>query len=171
PPARLPGIVGPEHVSSDPAELKVYAVDGRMPAAVVRPGSNEELVEIVKYAASEKLALIAFGARTKLRIGCPPQRYDLALDMTRFNRVIAYDPGDLTLSVEAGVPLRTITASLAEHRQFLPLAVPYSHHATIGGTIASGVDSPLRQFYGTARDYVLGMEFISGEGAYTKSGG
>jgi glycolate oxidase FAD binding subunit len=170
-PARLPDILGPEHVSSDPAELQAYVVDGRVPAAAVRPGSNDELVEIVKYAASEKLAVIPSGARTKLRIGSPPQRYDLALDMTRFNRVIAYDPGDLTLSVEAGVPLRNITATLAECRQFLPLAVPYSHNATIGGTIASGVDSPLRQFYGTARDYVLGMEFVTGEGAYTKSGG
>jgi glycolate oxidase FAD binding subunit len=170
-PARLPDIVGSEHFSSDPAELSPYAVDGRVPAAVVRPGSKEELVEIVKYAASEKLAIIASGARTKLRIGLQPNRYDLALDMTRFNRVIAYDPGDLTLSVEAGVPLRNITATLGERRQFLPLAVPYSRNATIGGTIASGVDSPLRQFYGTARDYVLGMEFVTGEGAYTKSGG
>ena len=43
--------------------------------------------------------------------------------------------------------------------------------ATVGGTIASGVDSPLRQFYGTARDYMLGMEFVTGEGALAKSGG
>jgi glycolate oxidase FAD binding subunit len=60
---------------------------------------------------------------------------------------------------------------LAERGQFLPLAVPFFGRATVGGTVASGVDSPLRQFYGTARDYVLGMQFVTGEGTLAKSGG
>lgn len=67
--------------------------------------------------------------------------------------------------------LRKLSATLAEHKQFLPLAVPFFQQTTIGGTVASGVDTPLRQFYGTARDYVLGMEFVSGEGVSGKSGG
>ena len=44
-------------------------------------------------------------------------------------------------------------------------------NATVGGTIASGLDSPLRHFYGTARDFVLGAEFVDGTGALAKSGG
>ncbi|MFY9730949.1 MAG: FAD-binding oxidoreductase [Candidatus Acidiferrales bacterium] len=169
--SRLPDVVGAEHVSSDAAELSAYAIDGKLPSVIVRPCSVEEVVEIVKYAAAEKFALIASGARTKLGIGSPPARYDIALDMTRLNRIIAYDPGDLTLSVQAGVSLREVAKALAEHRQFLPLAVPFFDRATVGGTIASGVDTPLRQFYGTARDYVLGMEFVLGEGVRSKSGG
>ena len=169
--SHLPDIVGAEHVSTDPAELGACAVDGRLPSVTVCPGSTEEVIEVVKYAAAEKLALIASGARTKLGIGSPPTRYDVALDMTRLNRIIAYDPGDLTLSVETGTPLRKVAEALAQHRQFLPLAVPYFDRATVGGTIGSGVDTPLRQFYGTARDYVLGMEFVLGEGVRSKSGG
>ena len=53
----------------------------------------------------------------------------------------------------------------------MPLAVPFLDRTTVGGTIASGVDSPLRQSYGTARDYILGMEFVTGEGIVAKSGG
>jgi glycolate oxidase FAD binding subunit len=169
--SHLPDIVGAEHVSTDPAELGACAVDGKLPSVTVCPGSTEEVIEVVKYAAAEKLALIASGARTKLGIGSPPARYDVALDMTRLNHIIAYDPGDLTLSVETGTPLRKVAEALAQHRQFLPLAVPYFDRATVGGTIASGVDTPLRQFYGTARDYVLGMEFVLGEGVRSKSGG
>ena len=169
--ARLPDIVGATHIDTDPAQLSAYAVDGILPAAAVRPGSREEVAGIIQFAAAEKLGVIASGARTKLGIGLPPTRYDLALDLSRLDRVIAYDPGDLTVSVEAGVPLRKLAAVLAEHRQFLPLAVPYFDRATVGGTIASGVDTPLRQFYGTARDYVLGMEFVIGDGVHAKSGG
>jgi glycolate oxidase FAD binding subunit len=169
--SRLCEIVGAANVAADFAQLAAYEIDRKLPAAAVRPGSSEEVAEIVKFAASEKLALVATGARTKLGIGYAPSRYDLALDMTRLNKVIAYDPGDLTLSVEAGVPLAKLAQVLAEHRQFLPLPVPFVNRTTIGGLIASGVDSPLRQFYGTARDFLLGMEFVTGEGVAAKSGG
>ena len=168
---RLNEIVGAANVASDFAQLAAYEIDRKLPAAAVRPATSEEAAEIVKFAAAENLSLVATGARTKLGIGYTPTRYDLALDMTRLNKVIAYDPGDLTLSVEAGVPLAKIAQLLAEHHQFLPLAVPFSARTTIGGTIASGVDSPLRQFYGTARDFLLGMEFVTGEGVAAKSGG
>src|SRR5580692_2427351 len=169
--SRLSEIVGAANVASDFAQLATYEIDRKLPAAAVRPGSGEEVAEIVEFAASEKLALVPTGARTKLGIGYAPSRYDLALDMTRLNKVIAYDPGDLTLSVEAGVPLAKLAQVLAEHRQFLPLPVPFANRTTIGGLLASGVDSPLRQFYGTARDFLLGMEYVTGEGVAAKSGG
>jgi glycolate oxidase FAD binding subunit len=169
--SRLGDIVGNANVVRDPAQLAAYEIDGKAPSAAMRPGTVGEVAEIVKFAASEKLAIVASGARTKLGMGFAPSRYDLALDMTRLDRVVAYDPGDLTLSVEAGVPLHALGQTLAEHRQFLPLAVPYMSQTTIGGLIASGVDSPLRQFYGTARDFLLGMEFVTGEGVAAKSGG
>src|SRR4029077_15387818 len=82
-----------------------------------------------------------------------------------------YDPGDLTLSVEAGCPVCRVQAALAEYCQFLPFAVPFFERSTIGGAIASGVDSPLRHGFGTARDFVLGIEFVTGDGTASKSGG
>lgn len=170
-PSRAADIVGATNVTDDPAQLAAYEVDGVRPSAAVRPGAANEVAELVKLAVAEKLAVIPMGARTKVGIGMPPARYDLAIDMTRLDRVISYDPGDLTLSVEAGIPLAKLAATLAEHKQFLPLEVPFYERATIGGTLASGVDSPLRQMYGTARDFVLGMEFVTGDSALAKSGG
>ncbi len=167
----LEDIVGSSHLLRDAASLANYEVDGLRPSAVAQPGSADETTEVVRFAAAEKLALIATGSRTKLGMGMPPRRYDLALDMTRLNRVLAYDPGDLTLGVEPGVRLTDLARTLAEHKQFIPLAVPYLQQATIGGTLASGVDSPLRQFYGAARDYLLGLEFVTGEGVLAKGGG
>jgi len=169
--ARFTEIAGAQNVIADAAGLAPYAIGDRTPSAAIRPASAEHVTEIVRMASAEKLAIVPCGARTKLDIGAPPGRYDLALDVTRLDRVIAYDPGDLTLSVEPGIPLGRIQSTLAEHRQFLPLVVPFMDRATTGGTIASGVDSPLRQFYGTARDYVLGIEFVTGDGAPAKSGG
>jgi len=168
---RLNDIVGSQNVICDAQKLSAYAVDGVIPKAAARPGTAQEISELVKFAAAENLAIIPTGARSKLGIGMPPERYDLAIDMTRLDRVSSYDPGDLTLSVEPGIPLERLAAILAEHNQFLPLDVPFFERATVGGTLASGVDSPLRHAYGTARDFVLGMEFVTGDGALAKSGG
>jgi glycolate oxidase FAD binding subunit len=169
--ARVADMVGSQNVFGDPAELVAYEIVGKVPSSAVRPESAAQIGEIVKFAAAEKLAIVPCGARTKLDVGVAPQRYDLALDLSRLDRVVAYDPGDMTLSVEPGIPLCRIESELGRHRQFLPLVVPFMDRATAGGTIASGVDSPLRQFYGTARDYVLGIEFVTGDAALAKSGG
>jgi glycolate dehydrogenase FAD-binding subunit len=168
---RLAEIAGAANVVTEPPQLSAYQIGSQAPVSAVRPGTPEEIAEIVKFAATEKLAIIPCSARTKLAMGAPPRQYDLALDMTRLDRIVAYDPADLTLSVEPGIPLQRLAGVLAGHRQFLPLAVPFLSRATAGGTIASGVDSPLRQAYGSARDYLLGLEFVTGDGVRAKSGG
>src|SRR6266699_116076 len=151
--ARLESLIGASHVGAVPSVCADYAVDAVLPSAVAKPASAEEVAAIVRFAALEKLAIVPCGNRTKLRIGMPPSRYDL------------------TLSVDAGLPIAKLNALLFEHKQFLPLLVPWYSRSTIGGTIASGIDSPLRQFYGTARDFLLGAEFVDGAGKLCKSGG
>jgi glycolate oxidase FAD binding subunit len=167
----LQSILGPSRVLADPSGVAPYAIDELIPAVVAKPTSAQEAAEIVRFAATEKLAIIPCGARTKLTIGAPPARYDIALDMTGLHQIAHYDPADLTLSVDAGMPLAKLNATLFDHKQFLPLLTPYYSSSTVGGTIACGLDSPLRQFYGTARDFLLGAEFIDGTGSLVKSGG
>lgn len=168
---RLESVIGAANVNASPEFCNKYSVDGLVPSVVVKPTSAAEIVEIVKFAASEKLALIPTGSRSKLGIGMPPQRYDLALDMTGLNQISHYDRDDLTLSVDAGLGLSQLAGVLLAQKQCLPLAVPFFERCTIGGTIASGIDSMLRPGYGSARDFLIGAEFVNGAGALTKSGG
>jgi glycolate oxidase FAD binding subunit len=169
--ARLETVVSGDRVIGGPEACKKFAVDDVVPSAVAKPGSSAEVVEIVRFVKSEKLALIPCGNRTKLGIGMPPARYDIALDMTGLNQVAYYDPADLTLSVDAGMNLARLADALAQQKQFLPLAVPFFDECTIGGTIASNIGSALRPGYGSVRDFLLGAEFVNGAATLTKSGG
>jgi glycolate oxidase FAD binding subunit len=169
--ARLEGAVGKRRVVSAEEELAAYAVDGVVPGAIVRPLSAEEAAEVVRFASAEKLALIPVGARSKCDIGVPPTRYDIAVDLSGMRQMTHYDAGDLTLSVDAGMPLRELEGVLARQRQFLPLAVPCFESSTAAGAVASGIDSVLRQQYGTVRDFLIGAEFVDGKGKLCKSGG
>src|SRR5712671_5735849 len=168
---RLEEIVGGAYVLTDSVELSARQVDGKHPSAVVQPAEVAQVAEILRFAAAEKLAAIPSGGCTKLRIGSPPARYDIALDLSRMNRVLAYDPRDLTLGVEPGVRIEDLLRVLGEQNQFLPLAVPFADRATVGGIVAANSSSPLRHFYGGVRDFCLGMEFVTGDGVISKGGG
>jgi glycolate oxidase FAD binding subunit len=131
----------------------------------------EEVAVVIRFAAAEKLAVIPVGGRSKLRIGAPPARYDVALDLTELNRVVAYDAGDLTVGVQSGVRLASLSRLLGEQKQIVPLSTAFSKVATIGGIVAANSISPLRYAYGGARDFVLGMEIVTGDGMIAKTGG
>ena len=169
--ARLAEAVGTQSVAATPEELVSYAVDGLSPAVVVKPSSPAEVVEVVKFALAEKLKVVPLGSGSKCEIGMAPTRYEIALDMSAMCEVAHYDAGDLTLSIDAGMSLRELEVFLRAHGQFLPLAVPCFESATAGGTVASGIDSVLRRQYGTARDFLLGAEFVDGKAELCKSGG
>lgn len=169
--ARLESAIGAPLVATDPAVCSQYAVDEVAPSVVAKPTSAEQVAEIVRFSVAEKLALIPCGHRTKLEIGMPPSRYDIALDMTGLHQIAHYDPGDLTVSVDAGANFNDLASPLYKQNQFLPLSVPFYFESTIGGIIASGVDSSLRHSYGAARDFLIGAEFIDGTGRMCKSGG
>jgi glycolate oxidase FAD binding subunit len=169
--SHLEEIIGSKYLVTDAAEISARQVCGVRPSVIVRPADAAEVGEILRFAAAEKLAVIPMGGGTKLGIGSVPARYDIALDLTRMNRVLAYDPQDLTLGVEPGVRIEDLLRTLAEKKQFLPLAVPFSDRATIGGIVAANSSSPLRHAFGSVRDFCLGMEFVTGEGAQAKSGG
>lgn len=168
---RLEGLLGSANVISNPEELRRYAVDGVAPSAIAKPGSAAEVAEIVRFAIAEKLCVIPTGGRTKLGIGHPPDRYDIAIDMTGLKQLAHYDPGDLTLSADAGMTVHALQEAVAANDQFLPLALPFFSETTIGGSIASGMDSVYRRLLGSARDFLIGAEFVDGKGANCKSGG
>ncbi len=86
-------------------------------------------------------------------------------------RVLQYEPRDLTVSVEAGMPLAELNALLARNGQMIPLDGPYADEATVGGMVAANISGERRRLYGAARDLVIGMKFATIEGKLVQSGG
>jgi glycolate oxidase FAD binding subunit len=86
-------------------------------------------------------------------------------------RVVEYEPRDLTVSVEAGHGFQALADLLGENRQMLPLDPPLAEAATVGGVVAANCSGPRRRLYGSARDMVIGMSFVTLEGNQVRSGG
>ena len=155
----------------DPAADAALAVDGALPSLWAEPSSPEELAEILKVASSSGAAVIPRGGGARMGIGMPPRAADLLLSTRKLNRIIEYEPADLTVTVEAGLLLGDLQHRLSAEGQLLALDPPNADRQTIGGVIASNASGPLRLQYGSARDLVIGTRVANTDGALTKAGG
>ncbi|MDA0350778.1 MAG: FAD-binding oxidoreductase [Chloroflexi bacterium] len=148
-----------------------YALDGVTPALAVRPRSAAELAATLLAADQAGLAVSPQGGRTAITLGRPLARYDVALDTTALDRVVEYAPEDLTITVEAGMTLAALQATLAAEGQYLPIDPSPGDQLTIGGLLATARSGAWRGHLPAARDLVLGAKVALCDGALTSSGG
>jgi len=138
---------------------------------MIVPGSAEELAEALASSQRNRQSIHLCGNSTKDRMGGPISPADVRISTAGLNRVLQYEPSDLTISVQAGITYRELSRVLAEHRQMVPLDPPFSDRATVGGIVAANANGPRRRLYGTARDMVIGLTFATLEGKLIRSGG
>lgn len=130
----------------------------------------DQIRETIRAAASLGRPLRIAGAATWLDAG-RPVRATNTLSLSGFSGVVDYVPGDLTLTVRAGTTLSEIQQITGEHGQWFPLAPFGNPDGTIGATVATSSWGPLAHGFGTARDLVLGIELVTGEGRVVRGGG
>jgi len=135
------------------------------------PGSAPELASLLADAGGDGKAVAPIGGGTHLGVGNAPTRLDWVISTTKLDRVLAYEPPDMTLSVEAGAKLGGIQTVLAEHGQGLPIEVSDPAKATIGGIVATALYGPKRLGSGTLRDYLIGVNVAYADGSLAKAGG
>ncbi len=138
---------------------------------VLEPESPEQLAETLREAAAAGRSIALGGGFSKQAMGGPAPPAELTVSTRRLNRVLEYDPRDLTVSVEAGMSFADFSRLLAGHGQMAPLDPFLPEQATVGGVLAANISGPRRRLYGTARDMLIGMRFASLEGKLIESGG
>jgi len=165
----LASIVGEAHVRRSDADS--FHINGAVPAVTVYPGSPEEVAAVLKLANARDLVVAPAGGLTKQQIGGVPERVDILLRTTRMNLIEEYDPGDLTIAVQAGMPFAEMRRALGEHHQWVPCDAARLEHATVGGLLATGAAGPLKSSFGHMRDFCIGVQFVTTDGKVVKGGG
>ena len=160
-------------VTDSPWQVKMSQVvtDSTDAIYLAMPNTVEDLAAIGSVAAQEKWRILPCGNGSKLDWGGLTEKINLLVTTQKCDRIIDHAVGDLTVTVEAGVKLADLQATLRATNQFLPIDPIYPQEATIGGIVATSDTGSLRQGYGGIRDLILGISFVRADGKIAKGGG
>ncbi len=113
----------------------------------------------------------AIASRTPIALDAASQFPDRKrMDLSRLGAWRFWEPDDLTCGAEAGLTPQAVQLRLSERHLFLPFDLP-NPGIRLGAALAGHHSGPLRQGYGTLRDFVIGIEFVTGTGELVKAGG
>lgn len=146
--------------------------------ATWRPTGPDELAALVAWAVAEEQPLEVLGNGSKRGLGRPVEARH-RLELSGLCGITMYEPEELVMTAAAGTPLARVEAELAECRQELAFE-PADYGAilggepgrqTIGGVFACNLAGPRRIRAGAARDHLLGLRCVTGQGVAIKTGG
>ncbi len=154
-----------------PRDPQDYPVDGITPRCAVAVSDPQAVAEAAALCAAADLALIPFGGGAQMGLGNLPERYDVALDLRPLEAIVHYEPADLTIAVQAGRSLASLSETLAAHGQMLPIDARDPSRVTIGGLVATGLGCPRRFGHGSLRDLIIGIAVALPDGTIARGGG
>jgi glycolate oxidase subunit GlcD len=171
---KLRGVLGDRCVLTDPDELMVYESDAltihkQRPAAVIIPGSAEEVAVAVKILAAERIPFAPRGAGTGLSGGSLSG--GVIIELARLNRILEVDYENRLAIVETGVINVQLSQATTPHG-FHYAPDPSSQMAcTIGGNVAENSGGPHCLKYGMTVNHVLALEVVLPSGEMVQLGG
>jgi len=123
-------------------------------------------------------ALVPEHPRLRVRGGGTKQALSSAtaqtrtLDLSALAGITEHTPEECTFTALAGTRIADIDRALASHGQYLPFDPPLAAAgATLGGTVAAGVNGSCRYRFGGIRDFLIGARIVDGRGHVIHSGG
>jgi glycolate oxidase FAD binding subunit len=140
------------------------------------PRTFDEAAAMLASASAAGQTVRIVGSGTKLGWGRASSDPDVELHTSALDRIVEHNAGDLTASLQAGVPLAVAQRTFGAAGQMLALDPPLDRigsgrSPTIGGVIATGDCGPLRHRYGAPRDLVVGVTVALSDGTIAKAGG
>ncbi|UKZ77734.1 hypothetical protein TrVFT333_005458 [Trichoderma virens FT-333] len=131
---------------------------------VLKPGSTEEVSQILRYCNDRKLAVVPQGGNTGLVGGSVPIFDEIIINMSRMNQIHSFDEVSGSLVLDAGCILEVADQYLAERGYIFPLDLGAKGSCHVGGTVATNAGGLRLLRYGSLHGNVLGMEAVLPDG-------
>jgi FAD/FMN-containing dehydrogenase len=169
--ARVEAIVGARHVIADSPGMEGFLREPRdrfhgLALCVVRPGSTQEIAEVLKLCQETSTPVVPQGGNTGLVGGQVPlgRGNEIVLSLGRMRRLREIDLASNTMTVEAGMVLAEAQEHASRADRLFPLSLAAEGSCTIGGNLATNAGGTNVIAYGNARDLVLGLEIVLADG-------
>ena len=174
----IEAVVGAEHVSTRETDRLVYSVDaywmpqlwldrGGKPAqaaAIVSPGSVEEIAQLLAIANRARVPVVPWGGGSGTQGGALPIHGGLIIDVKRLNRIVEISEQSLFVKAQAGINGTQLEWALNEVGLTLPHYPASANCATLGGYLAPRGSGTISTKYGKAEDLVMSIEVVLPDG-------
>jgi D-lactate dehydrogenase (cytochrome) len=164
-------LLGDGHVLSSPADMAPFLTDWRgrftgQALAVLRPGSVQQVADVVRACAQWQVPLVPQGGNTGLVLGSVPDAsgHAVVLSLARLNSIREIDALNRTMTVDAGCILQTVQEAAAAEGCLFPLSLAAEGSCTIGGNLATNAGGTGVLRYGNTRELCLGLEVVTPQG-------
>ncbi|MCF3640646.1 FAD-binding oxidoreductase [Rhizobium sp. TRM95111] len=165
--ARFAAITGEAHAVIDPETIAPYLVETRglyrgTSPLVLRPGSVEEVSQVLRLATETRTAIVPQGGNTGHVAGQIPREgaADVVLSLSRLNRIRDVDPVGNILVADAGVVLADLQTAAEKAGRLFPLSLGSEGSCQIGGNLSTNAGGTAVLAYGNARQLCLGLEVV-----------
>ncbi|KAF2093375.1 FAD-binding domain-containing protein [Rhizodiscina lignyota] len=174
--ADMRAIVGDENVSTNMDDRATHAHSewssylanqSEIAFMVVRPGSTEDVSNILKVCHRRKIPVTAYSGGTSLEGHFAPTRGGITLEFSRMNEIVRLDQEDMDVIVQPGLGWEDLNETLAQHNLFFP--PDPGPGAQIGGMVGTGCSGTNAYRYGTMREWVLALTVVLADGTVIKT--
>jgi glycolate oxidase len=165
----------PEHgaLITDPDIRAAYAADtsglSHVPDAVARPGSEAEVVDLLRFCNERRIAVTPQGLRSSTT-GASVPITGIALSLERMNRVIEIDPERRVAIVEPGAVTFDFKQAVRAQGLFYPPDPTSEEESTLGGNVACNASGSRTYRYGATRRYVRALRVVLADGTIVVPG-
>ena len=170
---RLAAIVGASHVSTDPDVLDGRSVDhtgryrGRA-SALVRPGSADEVAEVLRVCRAAGTHVTIQGGRTSLVAGTVPEHDDVLLSTERLCAISDVDTTERRIEVGAGATLAAVQRAASAAGLVFGVDLAARDTATVGGMASTNAGGLRTVRYGNMGNQVIGLDVALPDGSVVR---
>ncbi len=165
--SRFEAIVGKGGAITAPQEQEPYLREWRdryvgSSPLILRPTTVEQVSAILALAHEERIAIVPQGGNTGAVGGQIPFESgdEIVLSLERMKSIRAVDAPGNSITVEAGVTLKSVQDAAAAVDRLFPLSLASEGTCQIGGNLATNAGGIHVLHYGNARDLVFGLEAV-----------
>lgn len=172
--AKLRSICGDQHVYTDAGDCWAYGYDNsrihRTPAAVVLPGEEKHICELLSLCSEYRIPVTCRGRGTNTAAGSVPLESGIVISTERMNNIVEYRPDDRYMKVQPGVTNAEVQRTASADNLFWAPDPTSSEVCSIGGNLAMNAAGPRAVKYGSTRNHVLGVRAVTGNGELLATG-
>ncbi|MFY9767256.1 MAG: FAD-binding oxidoreductase [Mycobacterium sp.] len=170
---KVSSLVGASHVSTDPDVLAGRSVDhtgryrGRA-SALVRPGSADEVAEVLRVCRDAGTHVTIQGGRTSLVAGTVPEHDDVLLSTERLRAITDVDTTERRIGVGAGATLAAVQRAASAAGLVFGVDLAARDTATVGGMASTNAGGLRTVRYGNMGNQVIGLDVALPDGSVVR---